>query len=223
MSRLLPAPAHEVEAALSPWRRIVAGADAFFGRVFAAHKDSMRCGPGCTSCCHPDLTVLPSEALAILLGLGRLDPAPLRRLRRAGRADRCVLLGADELCSVYAERPLVCRSHGLPILQETEVGWCSLNFLDGAPPQSAVLDGNLLAAQLAVADSLVYARGESGPTARGVCLARSDRTPGEAPRLARPRRVAIRDLLRLGADALPPLPPLPPPGHPGRVRTPVIR
>jgi len=49
----------------------------------------------------------------------------------------CPLLGDDGLCLVYAERPLICRQHGLPLIDSggdiIDERWCSLNFTTGDP------------------------------------------------------------------------------------------
>ena len=85
---------------------------------------SIACGKGCSYCCHGFVGILPAEAFrladAVRAGKsGALDVAavraravPLRGLgpdERIGRKLPCPLLGDGGLCSVYADRPLVCR------------------------------------------------------------------------------------------------------------------
>lgn len=54
----------------------------------------------------------------------------------------CVLLGEDGRCLVYANRPMTCRLHGIPLLDtDGEVmhdEWCTLNFVGEDP---LVLEG----------------------------------------------------------------------------------
>jgi Fe-S-cluster containining protein len=49
----------------------------------------------------------------------------------------CPLLVGDE-CLLYSFRPVICRTHGFPVLVETEEGkkidCCPLNFTDGKIP-----------------------------------------------------------------------------------------
>ena len=49
---------------------------------------------------------------------------------------QCVFL-ADDHCSVYDSRPIICRTHGLPLLAMGDDGWelshCELNFTGKAP------------------------------------------------------------------------------------------
>lgn len=58
-------------------------------------------------------------------------------------ATPCPLLGDDGLCLVYAERPLICRQHGLPLIDISgdiiDERWCSLNFTTGDPLTRAEL------------------------------------------------------------------------------------
>ena len=49
----------------------------------------------------------------------------------------CVLLGDDGRCLVYANRPMTCRLHGIPLIDtDGELmhdDWCTMNFTDGDP------------------------------------------------------------------------------------------
>ena len=49
----------------------------------------------------------------------------------------------DGRCAIYDARPLICRSHGLPVALEAEgageLHWCELNFRDEPPPSASVL------------------------------------------------------------------------------------
>lgn len=49
----------------------------------------------------------------------------------------CAFLSAQGHCLVYADRPLLCRQHGIPTIDRRGVlwseGWCTLNFADRDP------------------------------------------------------------------------------------------
>jgi Fe-S-cluster containining protein len=49
----------------------------------------------------------------------------------------CVLLGADGRCLVYANRPMTCRLHGIPLVDTggelMHDDWCTMNFIDSDP------------------------------------------------------------------------------------------
>jgi Fe-S-cluster containining protein len=87
-----------------------------------ASSSGIRCGKGCSHCCHGPVEIWPHEAallVEIARGAGKeLDRARLERQgrytadtwRRQPAADRaCVFLGADGACTVYAFRPNACR------------------------------------------------------------------------------------------------------------------
>lgn len=90
----------------------------------------INCNPGCSSCCRR-FSVLPLEAALIAA-------SPATTLRRLGSEDLCSFL-TNGLCSIYAQRPLICRTQGLPIgyideeNERIEVSACSLNFPEYHP------------------------------------------------------------------------------------------
>jgi hypothetical protein len=124
--------------------------DAAVGRTPAAFA----CREGCDQCCHARFGVFELEAAPIRERLARMskeDPKLRARVRAQAddpaHADRCALL-VDGRCSVYEERPLICRSQGLPLLVDERVDWCPLNFTDGSPPRESVLSLDALNAPL---------------------------------------------------------------------------
>lgn len=163
--------ADELDAVLAPWRQVAQKADAFFDRVGDVCASSMRCRPGCTECCQQDLNVLLAEGLALLRGLIALPPETRAALVDAAAhpAEACALLDASGRCSVYAWRPLICRTHGLP-LRRSGPGWssCRLNFTpdDPPPPAACILNEGLLTAGLTVADGLIRERLGGAPPGR---------------------------------------------------------
>ena len=126
--------------------------DAHFDAALARSPASFACSLGCERCCHQRISVFEVEAAPIraaLVELEREDPELRARLRAQGRDEqdpRCALL-VDGRCSVYAHRPLICRSHGLPIaVPDPErpagplrVDHCPLNFTSSPPERPSVL------------------------------------------------------------------------------------
>lgn len=100
-------------------RALHARIDAAVAPLVLAHGPRLRCRAGCASCCCDELTVLQVEAdriqheHAALLAEG--VPAP---------AGACAFLATDGACRIYAARPYVCRTQGLPLrwLNETPEG-----------------------------------------------------------------------------------------------------
>lgn len=91
--------------------------DAETAPLSALHQSRLSCRRGCSDCCQDDLTVLEVEADRIrrahpqLLAEGAPHPP-----------GACAFLDAEGACRVYAERPYVCRTQGLPLrwLEEDE-------------------------------------------------------------------------------------------------------
>lgn len=94
------------------------------------HKNEMACKKGCSECCM-HFSVLPIEYFSMLEELKENPPANYQELDEA--ADDCNFLHKD-LCQIYASRPFICRTQGLPLLfmslegEEWELSTCPLNF-----------------------------------------------------------------------------------------------
>lgn len=95
------------------------------------HRDWMACRKGCCSCCL-NLTVWPVEFYAILEAMKATNwPKPEPDETRA-----CGYLDAHGACQMYPFRPIICRTHGLPLVYWQEnndpPGWgvmfCGHNF-----------------------------------------------------------------------------------------------
>ncbi len=55
------------------------------------------------------------------------------------RSPRCPLLGGQDECLAYENRPLACRLEGAPMVDIRDGifgDWCELNFVDGLPEQA---------------------------------------------------------------------------------------
>jgi Fe-S-cluster containining protein len=96
--------------ALDALRRLHEEVDRAAGALAARHRERLRCGRGCSSCCVDGLTVLDVEAERIRRGHPELlrDGAP-------HPPGACAFLGDAGECRVYADRPYVCRTQGLPL------------------------------------------------------------------------------------------------------------
>lgn len=74
------------------------------------HHGRLQCGAGCAQCCVDELTVNEVEAAHIREHVGKAlrDAAP-------APPGRCAFLDQDDRCRIYAVRPYVCRTQGLPL------------------------------------------------------------------------------------------------------------
>jgi Fe-S-cluster containining protein len=126
------------------YRNIVAAVDAEFARNVALHGDRIRCGPGCTECCHHVFPISSIEADIVARGLAAL-PTELRQQietraveyieRGLIRGERlpCPALHSGK-CSIYEHRPLMCHKFGMPLFNPDKPGRifaCELNFANG--------------------------------------------------------------------------------------------
>lgn len=169
--------------------------DGFFARVAARHGDDMQCDTGCSDCCHVRLTITAVEAAAIR-DLVTAWPADRRRtLATAGPADRCAALDAAGRCRIYDARPLVCRSHGVPVRLRRGslpvVESCHRNFVRTAPDADCILDQTTLSAMLLAIDAAA-ARQDAAPSTAVPSTAAPSTA---APSTAGPHRVELTGLL----------------------------
>lgn len=94
------------------WSKI----DAFTARVNERYPGALACAEGCSDCCHRELTLTTIEAERVAALVMDLPPEARAELaERAASGEPCVALGANGACAIYAARPVVCRSHGLPL------------------------------------------------------------------------------------------------------------
>lgn len=135
--------------------------DDHFDAAMLRSPEGMQCRSGCSRCCHQRFGVFEVEAHRLRTALARLartDPQLRERVRE--QADdpavthHCALL-VDDRCTVYEERPMICRTHGLPTLVRNEGGGtslqgCPLNFTTEDAPRASILDLAAVNAPLSV-------------------------------------------------------------------------
>lgn len=146
---------------LDNYHQLLARVDYLCRNIADRLGDSITCSPGCSSCC-TSITLFPVEAAALAAALDRLpgDAASeiRRHVRRNTGSGRCPLL-KEERCLLYEARPIICRTHGLPILFQEESGQridcCPRNRLpEGSLPGSAVIDLDRLNSVLVAVNAL---------------------------------------------------------------------
>jgi Fe-S-cluster containining protein len=160
----------------SEYRALVAKVEAFTDATFARRRSDFACSAGCAACCHTWLSVSAVEAAEVRAALAGLPEEKRSDVRQRGQRElareahaeegpRCALLDDDDRCSVYAARPLVCRTQGhalrypfglIPseaLARHTENGdltWCPLNYDAADPKAEDVLDAERVDQILAV-------------------------------------------------------------------------
>lgn len=159
-------PLDEVRAGLL---RLHKKTDDFFASVLKEHRSRMRCAPGCSACCHTMPSIFPVEAWIVAETLAA-SPEPLVRKvlhslqphEDKSQVKPCPLLDRRGWCVVYGARPIICRSHGVPIKvpgrNASDFDVCPLNFSSPEMRRfvetDSVLDLDRLNEILSVVDSL---------------------------------------------------------------------
>jgi hypothetical protein len=171
-----------VTTAAQRYRELAARVDAFFEKVRARHGADLACGRGCDACCRvrPSVTrVEADEVRAFVAAMPAAERAILADRAARASTDRCAALEADGACTVYDARPLVCRSHGLPIRLRDEprllpiVSACEKNFVRRGPDAAdddCILDQATLSTILHAVDA-AHARELGLPPGERVDLA----------------------------------------------------
>lgn len=128
---------------LANYHQLVERIDTLCAGITASFSDSINCRPGCSACCR-HITLFPVEAAALAEGLHRLKSAGVDISPPSRTEEHCPLLKGDR-CLAYGDRPIICRTHGLPILtrenDETRIDYCPENFQGiTSLPGSGVID-----------------------------------------------------------------------------------
>ena len=122
---------------------------------------AITCHDGCSSCCLA-ISVFPVEAVAMIEAANRLPAEEFQHLKQHlaswSEGEACPLL-ADDRCLLYEARPIICRTHGLPILlvegEERRIDVCPRNCqgVDHLPGE-VILDLERLNTLLAAVNAL---------------------------------------------------------------------
>ncbi|MBW2432251.1 MAG: YkgJ family cysteine cluster protein [Deltaproteobacteria bacterium] len=139
----MDAPIHDC---LSAYRDLVARVDRLLGDVRCRYPADIACHKGCDCGCR-NLSIFPIEALSIWLAIRELPAKTATIIRQRAAANTiwdCPLL-EDRACGLYPFRPIICRTHGLPLQTiyngRPSVGYCRRNFKNRpAIPPDAVID-----------------------------------------------------------------------------------
>jgi len=90
--------------------------DAAVAPLHTRHGERLHCEVGCTACCVDDITVFAIEAEHIVEHCAEV------LAEQPGPSGACAFLDARGACRIYAHRPYVCRTQGLPLRWLDEAG-----------------------------------------------------------------------------------------------------
>lgn len=153
----------ELNRLFENYRNLLEKVDRFCEESAEFYGEALTCARGCSGCCR-HFGLFPVEAVHLRLALEDLETGTLETViqKAAGLLEdpegACPLL-QDDLCLLYPVRPVICRTHGLPVLVRTEEGAgvdvCPLNFTEGQKPDSRyILDLDQLNTTLASINEL---------------------------------------------------------------------
>lgn len=123
---------------LEKYRELAKEIDLKIESLNTLHKPHMQCKAGCAKCCL-DFDVFPVEFYAIKAEMERDNfkipvTKPTENFESLEDEEASCLFLKDNFCQIYKYRPIICRTHGLPLLSMNETAdfWelshCDLNF-----------------------------------------------------------------------------------------------
>ena len=128
-----PVSGNEISPDLTDYKNLLQSIDDQLEDLTGYYGEEVTCFKGCSACCKVPRSVLPLEAEYLIENV-QLDRGSIERiLKNAGDSENCAFLVHD-LCTIYQHRPIICRTHGLPLLyyfddrKEYGITHCDLNF-----------------------------------------------------------------------------------------------
>jgi len=163
---------------LENYQQLIARVDALCNTIAATLGKQITCSAGCSSCC-TSITIFPVEAAALREALNKLPAQRVEEIRRYvldhADGERCPLLFHDH-CLLYEARPIICRTHGLPIIYTMEgqrnSDCCPHNLIDSVSlPGTSVVDLDRLNTLLVAVNSIYLSQTENSETELRITIA----------------------------------------------------
>lgn len=164
---------------LDNYRQLIARVDALCNSIAASLGEQITCSSGCSSCC-TSITIFPVEAAAMREAVESLPEQQAEEIYRhvAKHADneRCPLL-FHHRCLLYDARPVICRTHGLPIIYTADghrnSDCCPLNLNDTESLSgSSVVDLDKLNTLLVTVNSIYLSQSNSPESSERLTIAK---------------------------------------------------
>ncbi|MBF0301883.1 MAG: YkgJ family cysteine cluster protein, partial [Desulfamplus sp.] len=149
---------NRMDQLLQNYRLLIDKVDSWLKNLDTVLASQMQCQPGCSECCK-NFTIFPVEACSMhsyikenKIEISITDHHNCRQkhdyseqqeredkknscIAQERKENLCVFLDSNGLCRIYPARPLICRTHGYPIVIKTDtenrVDYCPKNFQDG--------------------------------------------------------------------------------------------
>jgi Fe-S-cluster containining protein len=178
--------AADINACLLNYRHLVVRVDQLLGRIQRKYGRHIKCRKGCRCGCR-NISIFPVEALSLADALQELPEAVIAKFqRRAASASfwDCPLI-EDRACSMYAFRPLICRTHGFALQTiykgHSSIGYCRYNFKE----------------MISIPEDAIIKLDSINDTLRGINATAVDKL---AHMLKLPDRLSIAEAVRLGGQ-----------------------
>jgi uncharacterized protein len=120
----------QVESTFHKFRLLRNKVDKVCDKLLLVNQKYISCEKGCDECCM-NFRLLPVEFYYILNSIKGKEI----NIRHSDNLEDCPFL-LDHSCQIYESRPLICHSHGLPILtmdekgENWELSFCPHNFTE---------------------------------------------------------------------------------------------
>jgi Fe-S-cluster containining protein len=136
----------DIHKCLANYRGLLTRVDRLLDGIQRRYCGHIVCHKGCECGCR-NLSVFPVEALSLVNAIGDLSEETGAKIRQRAAAASfwdCPLL-EDRACRMYTFRPVICRTHGFPLLTHykgrASIGYCRHNFNDvSCIPDDAIID-----------------------------------------------------------------------------------
>ena len=143
---------------------LVAKVENWCEKIRKQFGDYINCKKGCSACC-VHIAIFPVEAVNMAIALNKLPGNNIELIRKkaliTGNNDYCPLLH-ENICMLYEARPIICRTHGFPVLflqnGMYQVDVCHLNFKNNITlPKDAYINLDHLNKTLSIINRLFIA------------------------------------------------------------------
>ena len=113
------------------YQKIIDDTEGLSEHLTIEHAKHLQCKKGCDLCCM-DYSIFPVEFYTILNRIQHKEFQP--KIKKSKEETSCIFL-KNHSCTIYENRPVICRTHGLPLLymnenNEWELSNCELNFTE---------------------------------------------------------------------------------------------
>jgi Fe-S-cluster containining protein len=163
---------------LDNYQQLINRVDVHCAGIAAYLGSKITCSAGCSTCCTA-ITIFPIEAAALREALQSRSAQQAEKIRRhvsenAG-GERCPLLH-NHHCLLYEARPIICRTHGLPLIYTTDgqrhSDCCPLNLTDVESISGAhTIDLDTLNTLLVAVNATYQSQSEASETLLRVTIA----------------------------------------------------